>query len=509
MKERNLIARNLKNKMMRIKRILLFILLFICSFILTSCREEPAKEENDYKITKLTIYSMNDFHGSIFEDGDKKGIFKIGDYLINEKKLNPDTTIILSAGDMFQGTAVSSMTRGRAIVDCMNIIGFDAMTIGNHEFDWGIEEILKYQDGDPSNGEANFPFIVSNIIDKRTNELASWAKPYTVLEKSGLKVGIIGVIGHDQTNDILASYVKDYEFADEFDAIKKYAKILRTEENCDIVIVSAHLDTEDINNKLSRLNGEYKIDALFNGHTHKAYYGELTQGERTTPLPYVQSGCYGKYVGKIELKYYHNTKEVFDSSSENIKLFGNTENQELLDAISKYQNEIVKTNEFLGISGENLTQKSGAKWASNVIKKYGNSIIGFVNSGGIRSNAFPIYPNDEITYGDIFEMMPFENKIITVELKGSEIKDLYISNYLIVSDGVELKGNDLYIDNKLINDNEYYKVSTVDFLYEKSHYPFMYGKNMVINELLFRDALAEAVKESVNENNKFMPSLLK
>ena len=80
---------------------------------------------------------------------------------------------------------------------------------------------------------------------------------------------------------------------------------------------------------------------------------------------------------------------------------------------------------------------------------------------------------------------------------------------MIVSDGVELKGNDLYIDNKLINDNEYYKVSTVDFLYEKSHYPFMYGKNMMENELLFRDALAEAVKESVKENNKFMPSLLK
>ena len=80
MKERNLIARNLKNKMMKNKKILLFILLFVSSFILTSCNDEVTKEENDYRTTKLTIYSMNDFHGSIFEDGDKKGIFKIGDY---------------------------------------------------------------------------------------------------------------------------------------------------------------------------------------------------------------------------------------------------------------------------------------------------------------------------------------------------------------------------------------------------------------------------------------------
>ncbi len=92
------------------------------------------------------------------------GIYKIGDFLIKEKQNSPETTLIISAGDMFQGTAVSSMTRGRKpVVDAMNIIGFDAMTLGNHEFDWGIDVVLKYQDGKEENGEAKLSIFGSLI----------------------------------------------------------------------------------------------------------------------------------------------------------------------------------------------------------------------------------------------------------------------------------------------------------------------------------------------------------
>ena len=413
--------------MRNIKKLFLIIITLLITVATFGCEEN--QKELDTSITTLTIYTINDFHGALFEDGSRKGIFKIGDFLIKEKEKNPDSTIILSAGDMFQGTAVSSMTRGRSVVDAMNIIGFDAMTIGNHEFDWGIEEVLKYQDGKIDNGEATFPFLVANVLDKNTNELAYWAQPYTVLEKSGIKVGIIGVIGRDQTNDILASYVENYEFTREIDAIKKYAKILRTEENCEVVIVSAHADTSDFNIRLSSLSGDERVDALINGHTHQEYYGDLMYGDRYVPLPYVQSGSYGQYIGKITLKIYNRTKDIFDADSINIRVTHTEESQEIKEAISKYSEEVEASLEYLGKSGEYISKDKGGKWASNVICKAGNASVGIVNGGGIRSNGFPIKENDDVTYGDIFEMMPFENEIRTVEIKGSELRRLYYENY--------------------------------------------------------------------------------
>ena len=506
MKERNLIVRS--TKMIRTKfnfeKIFLFLFILLITFTLSACGVDPQpNEKTELEDIALTIYTLNDFHGTIEENGNMAGIYKIGDFLIKEKQKSPETTLIISAGDMFQGTAVSSMTRGRAVVDAMNIIGFDAMTLGNHEFDWGIDVVLKYQDGKEENGEVNFPFLAANIIDKKSNELIT--KPYTIVEKSGYKIGIIGIIGSDQTKDILASYVENYEFTDEITAIKKYTKVLRSEEKCDIVIISAHCDTQDYGNKLSSLSDDYKIDAIINGHTHQAYYGELNFGDREAPLPYVQSGCYGQYVGKIVLQLNGKERKVINASANNLKAKTTckTENIDIKNAISKYSKEMEVSKEVLGVSGETVYQNEGGKWAANVIATYEDAVVGIINSGGIRRNGFPLEIDKDITYGDIFEIMPFENKIKVVSIKGYELEKLANYSGLFISDSLSKQNGTVYINGEPIDANEYYRVATIDYLYEKTNYPFKTGLNPVDTDILFRDALAEAVKKKVSEKGKF------
>lgn len=479
-----------------IKKIFLLALILFHVVIVGGCDFNETLEG----IT-LTIYTMNDFHGCLEEDGDMAGIYKIGDYLIKEKEASPETTLIISAGDMFQGTAVSSMTRGKAVVEVMNYIGFDAMTLGNHEFDWGIDEVLKYQDGNLDNGEADFPFLAANIINKNTNELIT--NPYTIIEKSGYKIGIIGIIGSDQTNDILASYVKDYEFSDELTAIKKYTKELREEKKCDVVILSAHLDTDNINKELSKLHDEYKIDAIINGHTHYEYYGELNYGERISPLPYVQSGSYGKYIGKIVLKLNGKTRSVEDGFASNLKASKvcKTENTQIKNIINSYSKELTAAKEELGISGATINKDQGAKWAANVIASFEDAEVGLINSGGIRKNGFPIEANSTITYGDIFEIMPFENMIKVVSIKGRDLK--MIAGFLVVSDSLKITGDNVFINDNLVEDEEYYRVATIDFLYEKDNYPFKKGIDPVDTNVLFRDALASAVRDYMKSHDKF------
>lgn len=493
------------------KRIIRLFLLIFIAILLVGCDDIVNEEPNDIitdesAIDKLNIYSINDFHGALFEDGNKAGISKIGDYLINEKLTNPETTVIISAGDMFQGTAVSSMTRGKVVVETMNAIGFDAMTIGNHEFDWGVDQMQVFTDDNLENGEASFPFLTANVCYKGTTELAEWATPYTVIERGNLKIGIIGVLGTDQTNDILASYVKDYEFTDELTAIIKYTKILRNTEKCDIVIVSAHLDTKGFNTQLSSLKGEDKIDALINGHTHQQYYGELNYN-RTVPLPYVQSGSSGQYIGKITLDINPKTKEVIGAASENLNASRvcKEESLEINTILSQYQEYIDLSNSVLGTAGENIYKSIAGVWMATTIKERMNVDLAVVNAGGVRASAFPININSTVKYGNIFEIMPFENMICSSKITGTELLKIlqYMDDGMYFSSNITKKGQTYYINNVVVETNKIYSVGTIDYLFEKDYYPFMYGQDISKPATLLRDIMVDSVIEKIQTYGKF------
>lgn len=495
------------------RKIISYLLLLFIATFLVGCDEtiidDPTTDEptiDEPTINELTIYSINDFHGALLEDGDKVGISKLGNYLINEKTTNPESTIILSAGDMFQGTAVSSMTRGKAVVEAMNIIGFDAMTLGNHEFDWGVNQIKAFFDKSEENGEASFPFLSANVNYKNNYELVEWANPYTIVNRGNLKIGIIGLLGTDQTNDILASHVKDYVFTDEFSAIKKYTKVLRSEEDCDIVIVSAHLDTADINYQLSSLTGDEKIDALINGHTHQQYYGELKYN-REIPLPYVQSGSSGQYIGKITLEINSETKEVIDVASENMRATSvcHQESAEINHLMNNYQNYIDEAKSVLGVAGENIYKNITGIWMATAIQEKMGTDLGVVNSGGVRGSAFPIYANDNVSYGDIFEIMPFENTICSSTIPGKELLKIlnYMNDGMYFSSNVTKSGQSYYINGVVVENGKLYRVGTIDYLFEKDYYPFMYGEEIVKTSILLREIMVDSVDEKIALYGKF------
>lgn len=466
--------------------------------------EVKESNNNQDETEELTIFTMNDFHGALYPSGyDEVGISKIAYWLKEQKKKNPNHTMILSAGDMFQGTAVSSMTRGKVVIESMNEIGFEAMTIGNHEFDWGTAEIKKFLDKDISNGESNFPFLGANIIEEATSQIADFSKPYAIIQKGPLKIGVIGLIGEDQKSDILASIVAPYLFTSQMQAIKKYAKELRQTHLCDLVIVASHSDTSNMNQQLANLMGPEKVDVVINGHTHRYYAGETSRVSGVN-LPYIQSGNNGVYVGKIVLKYHKLTKTIIEVSAENIKMSDvvTVNDTEVDQILSKYSVELSRSNEVLGTAGEYVDRDKGAIWAANVIRKYANADFGFVNYGGIRAVGFPIYSGSQVTYGSIFKIMPFENMVNIVSLTGAQIKQIGTDMDLIYNTGFNPWSG--LLDGKPIKDNEYYKVATLDFVFEQKKYPFMNGSNIQKTGYLFRDFMVQAVKDSQNKNGMWL-----
>ena len=475
--------------------------------------EEPIIKEYEVTVLKITeeeqetieftFFAINDFHGSVLNDNG--GISVIGDYIKKHKNNYPDTTIVLSSGDMFQGSAISNMTQGGVVVDCMNEIGFDAMAVGNHEFDWGVEIIEKYNNK-TSDVKADFPIICCNIFEKETNEPVDWCEPYVVVQKGKYKIGIIGAIGSELESSIATNRIAPYEFKDPLPYIKEYSKKLRSELGCTLVVLAMHDNTTSINQTLADLKDEYQIDAVFNGHTHSTYAGE-TLGNDGIVMPYIQSGSSGSSIGKITLTYNKISKKVEQCSSENITVNKNlsSNNAEIDQIVNEYNEKIsVISEEVIGVSGAYVDRITGARWAVNVIRDYSGCQIGFINSGGIRQAGFPIEANQNITVGKIWEIMPFDNFVKTCTMTTQQVIKVYNLNDILHSDNVEVRNGKLYYNGQECSDDQTFTVAAVDYIFDKTEYPFLQAQDQKTTGELFRDYLIQAVKDECKDGGKWL-----
>ncbi|HBF68780.1 MAG TPA: hypothetical protein DDW20_05695, partial [Firmicutes bacterium] len=141
------------------------------------------KEDDNF--VYFDFYEISDFHGAVEynKDDDHIGIEKLSTYFDEKRSNNPGGTILLSGGDMWQGTADSNVTKGNLVTYSMNVMNFDAMTLGNHEYDWTDSFIRN------NKKKANFPFLAANIIDDGTGKNPDYVQASVVLERGDYKIG--------------------------------------------------------------------------------------------------------------------------------------------------------------------------------------------------------------------------------------------------------------------------------------------------------------------------------
>lgn len=427
----------------------IFALIATTFLSLISCNTVNKREET----RTLEFYSLNDFHGAYLYDEsyEQTGLSKIGRFLKEKKESNPENTFILSSGDMFQGGAESNITYGSIVIETMNNIGFDAMAIGNHEFDWD-EVVLKEMQK-----QMDFPLLGANVFYVDTDKMPSYLESYTILERNDLKVGVIGTIMPNINSSILATISDKFNYKDNVNIVKEHATTLKEKKGCDVVVLATHDGETD---RYASLSGY--IDAIFLGHDHYKKEGEINN------IPYIEGGSNGNYVSHIELnlKLNKNNKyEVISSSHNTIKTFKNEEfnnfDIEIEDIYEKYRKEIESIRDQVLYTFESVVDKSKfGKFVAKALALYTKNIspkidvcIGSINSGGIRSNV----AKGEFTYGDLIKVYPFENTLCI--LKVSPAKFNQIKNNLGVIYNVPSSS---MVDG-------YYYVATIDYVaYGKS-----------------------------------------
>lgn len=442
----------------------------------------------------LHILSINDLHGYIVQDENgSNGISNIA-YLINQiRESDPSDDVILVAnGDMFQGTAISNMTKGLSVLEAMNAMSFDCMGVGNHEFDWGFEEVLKYFDGEKDNGEANFPLLNSNIKTKDGSlVLDDNIVKSTIVEREGIKVGIIGYIG-DVYDSINYSVAKDYYFETNVSKVVGEEAISLKEQGVDVIVVSVHggnssdIEAYAVNSSLANLTyqGEYLIDAVINGHTHSRQTGQIRRNNGVE-LPLVQAGCNGAGIGEIVLTINKDTKNVIKEKTNIIYAYSAYTNYDesvekiIDDNLKKYENVL---NEIYAIAGETVRSTSDYyAWAGDVLCKGTGADISICNTGGIRSTG-DVRKGENITIENMYLINPFDNYVILVELSGMELKNLNTTEGYF-SGGLNISS---------LDDSKTYKVAVIDYVYYKGSFP---QKDNAINTMItMRDMLIEDLR---------------
>ncbi|MFI1772162.1 bifunctional metallophosphatase/5'-nucleotidase [Thalassobellus citreus] len=261
------------------------------------------------KTKRITILHTNDVHSNIdtFKDGkyaNKGGISRRATLIESIRKESPNT-LLLDAGDIFQGTPYFNYYGGELEFKLMSKLKYDAATIGNHDFDNGIDGLyaqFPYKD---------FEFVIANYDFKNTI-LDTHTKPYKTFIKDGIKVGVFG-LGIELNGLVLSELSKETKYLDPIESAQDMTRILKTEEKCDLIICLSHLGYHYKNNpnKISDLKlakATKDIDLIIGGHTHTFLKKPtVVKNLEEKNVLVNQVGCYGVNLGRID--FYFDTEK--------------------------------------------------------------------------------------------------------------------------------------------------------------------------------------------------------
>ena len=267
-------------------------------------------DASEPEITRLTILHTNDVHSRIEPfpmDGSRNeglgGVAKRST-LISRIREEQKNILLLDAGDIFQGTPYFNFFGGELEMKLMSELGYDAATIGNHDFDGGIDGL------DKQLANANFPLLISNYNFNDTI-LNGKTKPYKIFNKGGLKVGVFG-LGIELKGLVPASLYKATLYEDPITAAKKWATHLKNEEKCDFVICLSHLGYKYDENKVSDrvlAQNTSNIDLIIGGHTHTFMKEpERLMNMAGKPVLINQVGWAGIILGRLDVFFERNKK---------------------------------------------------------------------------------------------------------------------------------------------------------------------------------------------------------
>lgn len=405
------------------------------------------------------FYAINDLHGKLADADSHIGVDELTTYLKNARS-NDENAVFLSAGDMWQGSPESNLTNGLIMTDWMNELDFTAMTIGNHEFDWGTDRIKENTEA------ADFPFLAINIYDRETNQRVEYCAPSVVVEGDGIQVGIIGAIG-DCYSSIAVDKCADVYFKTGKDLtalVKAEADRLRG-QGVDYIVYTIHdgygstesgavkpVTSKQLSSYYDVSLSDGYVDLVFEGHTHQGYrlqdehgvYHLQNRGDNKGGISHVE----------VAINTVTNSSDVRVAELVNTSKYQKLEDdpivQELLD---KYEDQISEAGRVVGYNSAYRDRNTMRQYVADVyfragVEEWGDEYDITLGGGFVSIRAPGYLQTGEVTYGDLQALFPFDNDLVLCSVKGSDLLNKFINtsndNYYICGEFGAIDRNAIY-----------------------------------------------------------------
>lgn len=434
----------------------LILILAIVLAVLPGCDKAGATKEEPVNITFVAV---NDLHGHIFKTkSGKKGISNTAHLIDSMSQFygdGDDTTserddiVLFANGDLFADDGICYDNFGEPVIMAMNEMGFDGMGIGNHEFDrmldsvtvyFSDEELFDNNIGNESEIKANFPLVSTNVALKLSGEEVLIGDlneednivPYLMVEKMGVKIGLIAVIG--PLEDHIKRKLDEYVLEDVGDYVRKAAIELKN-QGAEIISVNMHYSKKEkateCKENLAIANvrdddGNYLVDMIFDGHTHEKYAESITRDDGSV-VPVLQGGSenkavsyvkitYDKSLGKITSKEFDTVKvkeeEAYDEKIEKIVNDYYIEHEKSMGKVlCESPVTIVGSDKYSDLCNELMLKATGTDYAFTL--------------SSVFSGAKSIYEGDAVTKEMLIEYYPFDDYVLIISLKKDDLSKIY------------------------------------------------------------------------------------
>ncbi|EOI6605974.1 bifunctional UDP-sugar hydrolase/5'-nucleotidase UshA [Vibrio parahaemolyticus] len=430
---------------------------------LAGCASQPAHEWNADTTYKLTVLHTNDHHGRFWQN--KHGEYGMAarktliDDLRDEIQAEGGSVLLLSGGDINTGVPESDLQDAEPDFKGMNKIGYDAMALGNHEFDNPLDVLFKQQDW------ANFPMLSANIYDKKTGKRLF--QPYAMFNKQGIKIAVIGLTTEDTAKLGNPEFIGQVDFRDPKAEAKELIAELKKTENPDLIFAVTHMGHYENGNRginapgdvaLARYLNEGDLDMIVGGHSQEPVCmegpnvikknfkpGDECQPDQQNGTYIVQAHEWGKYVGRADYEFRNgelsmvsydlipvNLKKKINVDGQSQRVFVQdeiTQDKAMLDFLRPFQEKgqsqlNVKIAESNGkLEGDRdvvrFQQTNLGRLIATAHMERAKADFAVMNSGGVRDSI----EAGEITYKDVLTVQPFGNMVSYVDMSGQEVLD--------------------------------------------------------------------------------------
>ena len=368
--------------------------------------------------TKFTVVQMNDTHAyldihqEMFWQGDHAvyrpagGFARISSLIKQIRKESNGPVLFCDCGDTFHGTYPALKTQGEILVPILNLLNLDAMT-AHWEFAYGPRIFQKRVSA------INYPMIAINVYDKKTEKLSY--QPYIVKEIGNLRIGLIGIASNIVDQVMPSSYSEGLTFTLGREELPSIIDILQSQENVDFIVLISHLGFPHEMRLLSEVQG---IDICLSGHTHNRLYKPVLQGKTLV----IQSGCHGSFLGRLDLEA--NSRRIVDYKHQLIEVEEDIEPDPVIEdlikqALAPYRNDLSE------VVGETATALNRGRVLESTMDNFllqalidsTGAEVAFSN--GWRYGAPAV--RGKITLNELYNIIPMNPTISTVELAGEEI----------------------------------------------------------------------------------------